>query len=65
MRRPFPSTTKEKLMSQWTEVAKLAELPEGGLRAVTIGDKEVLLARVDGVIHAMGNRCGHMNASLA
>jgi len=52
-------------MSQWTEVAKLAELPEGGLRAVTIGDKEVLLARVDGVIHAMGNRCGHMNASLA
>ena len=52
-------------MSQWTEVAKLADLPEGGMRAVIIGNAEILLARVDGVVHAMGSRCGHMNASLA
>lgn len=47
------------------EVAKLSELPPGSLRAVMAGELEVLLANVDGVIHAMSNRCGHMSASLA
>jgi nitrite reductase/ring-hydroxylating ferredoxin subunit len=52
-------------MSKWIEVAKLAELPAGSMRAVTVGDAEILLANVDGTVHAIGNRCGHMNASLA
>jgi nitrite reductase/ring-hydroxylating ferredoxin subunit len=52
-------------MTQWIEVATLAELPEGGMRAVTVANVEILLTRVNGVVHAMGNRCGHMNASLA
>lgn len=51
-------------MSQWIEVATLAELPEGSMRAVNVSSVEILLARVDGAVHAMGNRCGHMNASL-
>jgi nitrite reductase/ring-hydroxylating ferredoxin subunit len=56
---------KETFMAQWTEVIKLAELPEGAKRAVIVGDAEILLVRFDGAVHAMGNRCGHMNASLA
>lgn len=52
-------------MSKLINVAKLSELPVGALLAVTVGDAEILLANVDGVVHAMGNRCGHMNASLA
>ena len=52
-------------MSPFTEVAKLADIPLGTLRAVAVGEVEILLANVGGVIHAMGNRCGHMNASLA
>lgn len=52
-------------MSDFTEVAKLGDIPVGTLRAVTVGDVEILLANVAGTIHAMGNRCGHMNASLA
>jgi nitrite reductase/ring-hydroxylating ferredoxin subunit len=52
-------------MAQWIEVIKLAELPEGAMRAITVGSAEILLTHVNGSIHAMGNRCGHMNASLA
>ena len=52
-------------MSKLINVAKLSELPVGALAAVIVGDTEILLANVDGAVHAMGNRCGHMNASLA
>jgi len=52
-------------MKQWIEAIELAELPEGAMRAVTIGSTEILLAHVNGLVYAMGNRCGHMNASLA
>ncbi len=36
------------------------ELAEGGLAAVKSGDKEILLAKVDGKIHAIDNACGHL-----
>ena len=52
-------------MSSFIEVAKLGDIPPGTLRGVTVGEAEILLANVAGTIHAMGNRCGHMNASLA
>lgn len=52
-------------MSDFIEVARLGDIPPGTLRAVTVGEAEILLANVGGTIHAMGNRCGHMNASLA
>lgn len=52
-------------MSDFTEVAKFDDIPLGTLRTVTVKGIEILLANVAGSIHAMGNRCGHMNASLA
>jgi len=36
------------------------ELVEGGLATVKSGDKEILLAKVDGKIHAIDNACGHL-----
>jgi nitrite reductase/ring-hydroxylating ferredoxin subunit len=36
------------------------ELAEGGLATVKSGDKEILLAKVDGKIHAIDNACGHL-----
>ena len=52
-------------MSQLIEVAKVGEVPVGAMRAVTAGGIEILLANVEGRIHAMNNRCGHMNACLS
>ena len=36
------------------------ELAEGGLATVKSGDREILLAKVDGKIHAIDNACGHL-----
>lgn len=52
-------------MSDFVEVARLVDLAEGTMRAVVVGDADILLAHVDGRIHAISNRCGHMNAPLA
>lgn len=51
-------------MSKFVEVARLGDVPPGSMHAVTVGQKDVLLANIDGKIHAMSNRCGHMNAPL-
>lgn len=47
------------------EVAKLSDVPGGTLKHVEVENKEILLAHVGGRIYAMGDRCGHMNASLS
>jgi len=36
------------------------ELAEGGLAAAKSGDKEILLAKVNGKIYAIDNACGHL-----
>lgn len=52
-------------MSNFIDVAHLDDIPAGTMRHVVVGEREILLANVDGNIHAMSNRCGHMSASLA
>ncbi len=46
------------------EVAKVRDVPPGGLMAVEAGGKGIVLANVDGKIYAIARRCGHMNAPL-
>lgn len=36
------------------------ELAEGGIATAKSGDKEILLAKVDGKIYAIDNACGHL-----
>lgn len=52
-------------MSDFVEVARLGDLAEGTMQAIVVGDTDILLAQVNGRIHAISNRCGHMNAPLA
>ncbi|MCZ3365572.1 MULTISPECIES: Rieske (2Fe-2S) protein [Methanobacterium] len=49
----------------FVEVARIDEVPEGSMKHVEEGDAEILLAKVDGKIYAVGDRCGHMNARLS
>jgi nitrite reductase/ring-hydroxylating ferredoxin subunit len=51
-------------MAEFIDVAKTSEIPTGKMKVVTVGGQEVLLANVDGAIHALNRRCGHMNAPL-
>ncbi len=49
---------------EYVRVINQAELPANSMTVVTVGDKQVLLANVDGAIHAIANKCTHLGASL-
>ena len=42
-----------------------ADVPEGGMLAGKVGDEAVLVARVDGALHAIGATCTHYQGPLA
>ncbi|MEV6958171.1 non-heme iron oxygenase ferredoxin subunit [Streptomyces sp. NPDC051207] len=46
-------------------VAKLADVPPGGLLSVDFGGAQVLLAHADGEIHAVRDECSHEAAKLS
>jgi len=41
------------------------QLAEGGVATTKAGDKEILLAKVDGKIYAIDNACGHLAYPLS
>ncbi len=45
-------------------VAKVNDLQDGEKKQVSVGDTDVLLARVDGKFHAVGAHCTHYKAPL-
>ena len=49
----------------FVEVAKVAEIPAGGMKCVAIDRNRVLLAHVEGRFHAISDVCGHRNAPLS
>ena len=52
-------------MADWIKVATLEECPPGSLRSVMVGMEPVVLANVDGTIHACQNRCTHEDLPLS
>jgi nitrite reductase/ring-hydroxylating ferredoxin subunit len=48
----------------WTEVLSKDDLPPGSRRVSSVAGREVLLINREGEIHAVGNRCPHMQAKL-
>ena len=51
-------------MSTFVKVATTADLAEGSMMAVLVGDAEILLARVQGQYYAINNVCSHADACL-
>jgi nitrite reductase/ring-hydroxylating ferredoxin subunit len=41
------------------------EIPEGGLATTKMGQKEILVAKVEGKIYALDNACGHSGYPLS
>ncbi|MDD1713816.1 MAG: Rieske 2Fe-2S domain-containing protein [Methanoregulaceae archaeon] len=52
-------------MSSFTRVAEIAELPDGTMKKVTVGEKEILIARSGSRYFAADDRCPHMNGDLS
>ena len=49
---------------EYIRVADLAELPANKMIMVVVGDREVLLANVEGSYYAIANKCSHLGGSL-
>lgn len=52
-------------MSDWIKVATLEECPPGSLRPVMVGPDPVVLANVEGDLHAIRDRCSHEDLPLS
>jgi 3-phenylpropionate/trans-cinnamate dioxygenase ferredoxin subunit len=52
-------------MEDWIKVATLEDCPPGSLRSVMVGMEPVVLANVDGTIHAVLDRCSHEDLPLS
>lgn len=50
-------------MGEWTEVAGVDEIGEGGMRAL-VGEEEILLVRREDEVFAMGYLCSHQDMEL-
>ena len=50
---------------EFLPVARIDEIPEGGMKCVSVDRERVLLARVEGRFHALRDVCGHRNAPLS
>ena len=50
---------------QWTQVYEDGALPEGELRSADLGGQRLVLARVRGEVHALGDTCAHRGGALS
>ncbi len=53
------------MSEQWTEVARVEEVPEDGTFRTFLGDEPVCLYNLGGTIYATQDTCTHAQASLA
>jgi nitrite reductase/ring-hydroxylating ferredoxin subunit len=49
----------------FVKVGEPSEVPAGRMKMFKVGEKECLVANVNGNYYAMGNRCTHGNADLS
>jgi 3-phenylpropionate/trans-cinnamate dioxygenase ferredoxin subunit len=52
-------------MSSFIKVAETNELQDGTMKKVTLGGKEILIARYGSSYYAVDNRCPHFNGDLS
>ena len=50
---------------EFVKVGGTSEVPVGKMKMFTIGEKEYLVANVDGNFYAIGNRCTHAKGDLS
>jgi nitrite reductase/ring-hydroxylating ferredoxin subunit/uncharacterized membrane protein len=58
-------TAGQQLPAKFTRVLAAAELPDGELRKVMVGQTPVLLVREGGVVRALADTCSHLGGPLS
>lgn len=51
-------------MNRFVEVIKVSEIAPGGMKAVELEGREIVVCNAGGEFFALQRRCGHMNAPL-
>jgi nitrite reductase/ring-hydroxylating ferredoxin subunit len=59
------STKQEEEEEEEVEVARVGEIPDGGMKHVEAKGKEILVGNWEGKYYAISDRCGHMNGRLS
>jgi len=49
----------------FVKVAQISDVPAGRMKRVVAGDKEILIANLNGKLYAIGNLCTHMKGNLS
>jgi 3-phenylpropionate/trans-cinnamate dioxygenase ferredoxin subunit len=49
----------------FVKAADASDIPQGKMKAVKVGGKDILLANVGGSFHAVDNKCTHAHAPLS
>jgi nitrite reductase/ring-hydroxylating ferredoxin subunit len=49
----------------FVKVGEVSEIPVGKMKMFKVGEKEYLVANVNGIYYAIGNRCTHANGDLS
>src|SRR5581483_7099314 len=62
--RIAPKRARRLRVAEWVRVARLSEIPEGGLKGVKAKGKEICLANIDGEAYAVSDRCPHLRYHL-
>jgi 3-phenylpropionate/trans-cinnamate dioxygenase ferredoxin subunit len=52
-------------MSEFVEIPGGSDLKSGEMKMFKLGDREILLARVDDTFYVADNRCPHMSGNLS
>jgi nitrite reductase/ring-hydroxylating ferredoxin subunit len=52
------------LSERIVQAIKTAEIAQGGMKAVEVNGRQIVICNCGGTFHAVDRRCGHMNAPL-
>ncbi len=52
-------------LKEFVKVASVKDISEGRMIDVKINGKEIMIAKLDGIFYAIGNRCTHMKCLLS
>jgi 3-phenylpropionate/trans-cinnamate dioxygenase ferredoxin subunit len=49
----------------FVKLAETSEVPMGKMKMVKVGEKDILIANIDGNCYAIGNKCTHAGGDLS
>ncbi|MGQ9718646.1 MAG: Rieske (2Fe-2S) protein [Nitrososphaerales archaeon] len=52
-------------MADFVKITSIKSIPQGHMAGIKVGDKEILIANLEGKFYAVGDKCTHMGCLLS